>query len=121
VIGNGDVRDGRSAREMFVRGGAAGAMIGRACLGAPWVFARVKAECAGETWRPPVPAEVGEALLRHHDLLAGQLGPGLAIRQSRKLGAFYSKSLAGAREFRNRLNLCQARDELAELIRECFR
>ncbi|MDR1535147.1 MAG: tRNA-dihydrouridine synthase [Planctomycetota bacterium] len=120
VIGNGDVRDGAGAREMFEKAGVAGIMLGRACLGAPWIFARVRAECSGESWAPPAPAEVADILLRHHDLLAELLDPERAIRQIRKLGSFYSRSLAGAREFRNRLNFCRSRDELAGLAANFF-
>ncbi|MDR2390836.1 MAG: tRNA-dihydrouridine synthase [Planctomycetota bacterium] len=120
VVGNGDVRDGASAREMFSRAGVAGVMVGRACMGAPWVFGRIQAECAGEVWTPPSLPETGGVILRHHDLLADLLGPERAVRHCRKLGSFYSKSFAGAREFRNRLNFCRTRRELAELIEEYF-
>lgn len=120
VVGNGDVRDGASASAMFDRTGAAGVMVGRACMGAPWVFARIKAECAGEAFAPPGLRDIGRTILDHHDLLAGLVGPDRAIRHCRKLGAFYSKAFAGAREFRNRLNYCRGRDDLAELIGRYF-
>jgi nifR3 family TIM-barrel protein len=121
VIGNGDVRDGASAGSMFRRAGVAGVMVGRACLGAPWVFARIRAEGAGVAWTPPSPPEIGAVILRHHDLMAELLGPERAIRHCRKLGSFYSKSFAGAREFRGQLNFCRNRAELAELTDRHFR
>ena len=120
VIGNGDVRDGDSALRMFRETGCAGVMVGRACLGAPWVFARIKAECAGEAWQPPAPEDVGRALLEHHDSLARLGGAEKAIRHCRKLGAFYSKGFRGAREFRDQLNFCHTRDDLARLVDRCF-
>ncbi len=120
VVGNGDVRDGATAKRMFEEAGVAGAMVGRACMGSPWVFARIKAECAGEVFAPPALPKIGEVILRHHDLLVELLGPERAIRHCRKLGSFYSKAFAGAREFRNQLNFCQKRDDLAELIGKYF-
>lgn len=120
VVGNGDVRDGATARKMFALTGAAGAMVGRACLGSPWVFARIQTECAGLPYTPPSLAEIGDIILRHHDLLAELLGPERAIRHCRKLGSFYSKAFAGAREFRNQLNFCLTREDLASLIRQYF-
>lgn len=120
VVGNGDVQDGPSALRMLQSTGAVGCMVGRACMGRPWVFARIRAECMGQTYTPPTREETGAMILRHYDLLAALLGPEKAIRRSRKLGAFYSKSFAGAREFRNSLNFCQTRDDLEALVTQYF-
>ncbi len=120
VVGNGDVRDGPSARAMFERAGVDGAMVGRACMGVPWVFARIKAECAEQTFTPPPLAEIGRVILAHHDLLVDLLGPERAIRHCRKLGSFYSKAFSGAREFRNQLNFCHSRDDLSAMIDKYF-
>ena len=120
VVGNGDVRDGKTAARMFSETGVRGAMVGRACMGAPWVFARIKTECAGEQFQPPPLAEIGKVILEHHDLLVRLLGGERAIRHCRKLGSFYSKSFAGAREFRNQLNFCHSRDDLAALIEQYY-
>ena len=120
VVGNGDVRDGESARRMFEQTGVDGAMVGRACMGAPWVFDRIKAECAGGAYEAPSPPEIGRVILRHHDLLVELIGRDRAIRHCRKLGSFYSRAFAGAREFRNQLNFCHTRDDLAALIERYF-
>lgn len=120
VVGNGDVRDGATARAMFEKTGVIGAMVGRACMGAPWVFDRIKTECSGKEYRPPSVPEIGRIILRHHDLLVELLGEERAIRYCRKLGSFYSKSFAGAREFRNQLNFCHTRDDLETLIDRYF-
>lgn len=116
VVGNGDVRDGASAIRMFAETGCAGVMVGRACMGDPWVFARIKAEMAGGEWTAPSPQELGLTLLEHYDLLVDLVGNDRAIRQSRKLGAFYSRGLQGAKDFRSSLNNVNSREELAKMI-----
>lgn len=120
VIGNGDVRDGESARRMFEETGCAGVMVGRACMGAPWVFARIRAELTGEPYRFPTFRAMGETLLEHYDLLAGLIGADRAIRQVRKLGSFYSRGVHGAKEFRNRMNGCSSRTDLVALVQLFF-
>ena len=116
VIGNGDVFDGASAKEMFERTGCAGIMIGRACMGSPWVFNKIKAELSGNSWVAPKHAELAGVMLEHYDLLVELVGEERAIRQSRKLGAFYSKGIIGARSFRNKLNNMKTREDLKELV-----
>jgi tRNA-dihydrouridine synthase B len=115
VIGNGDVKDGETAKKMFATG-CAGAMVGRACMGAPWVFAKIKAELAGETWREPSRAELTAILLEHYDMLAALLGADRAIRQTRKLGALYTRGAFAAKEFRSRMNFLRNRADLADTL-----
>jgi tRNA-dihydrouridine synthase B len=121
VIGNGDVKDAQSAKRMFEETGCAGLMIGRACMGAPWVFSKISEELLAFPFQAPPLHEIGALLLEHHDLLAELLGADNAIRQCRKLGSFYSKHMPGAREFRNRLNFCLKREDLADLVRDFFK
>lgn len=42
LIGNGDIRGGEAAAEAFGRYGVDGVMIGRAAIGAPWIFRSVR-------------------------------------------------------------------------------
>lgn len=51
VIGNGDITDGDRAREAFERSGVDAIMVGRAAIGAPWVFADI-ARGLGRTGAP---------------------------------------------------------------------
>lgn len=47
LIGNGDICDGFRAREAFDKYGVDAVMVGRASIGAPWIFAQIKAEMEG--------------------------------------------------------------------------
>lgn len=47
VIGNGDITTGNGLVEAFGRYGVDGVMVGRASIGAPWIFREMKAALAG--------------------------------------------------------------------------
>jgi nifR3 family TIM-barrel protein len=108
VIGNGDVHTPEDAERMLAETGADGVMIGRASIGAPWIFHRVRAHLSGQGERgEPVAAE-RLALLREHLRLA--LAHGRERHQLpllRRHYAGYLRGLPGARELR--LKLCEAR------------
>jgi nifR3 family TIM-barrel protein len=71
VLGNGDIWSASDALRMLEETGCAGVVVGRGCLGRPWLFAELAAAFAGQ----PIPAapkleEVGGVMLRHAHLLA---------------------------------------------------
>ena len=49
IIGNGDVTTAQRASECFDRYGVDAVMIGRASIGAPWIFSEIKQQMAGNT------------------------------------------------------------------------
>ncbi|MFH0910823.1 MAG: tRNA-dihydrouridine synthase, partial [Planctomycetota bacterium] len=120
VIANGDVSSGETASRLAEATGASGVMVGRACLGDPWVFARIRAELLGEAWRPPSAEERGRALLDHFQGLAEFLGETHATRHIRKLAGFFSRGLTGARAFREAVNHCRTAEAFVALVREHF-
>jgi nifR3 family TIM-barrel protein len=93
VIGNGDVRDRAGARRMVETTGCAAVMIGRAALGAPWVFAATR----------PGRDERARVIRRHVELISAHL-PGRAVLvQMKKHLAWYSAGLPGAAKARTAL------------------
>jgi len=56
VIGNGDIATGEDIRRAFDTG-VDGVMVGRAAIGAPWIFAGLKAAATGAPYNPPTVAE----------------------------------------------------------------
>ncbi len=52
VIGNGDITSGARAREAFDRYGVDGVMVGRAAIGAPWIFREIRTAVAGADGEP---------------------------------------------------------------------
>lgn len=63
VIGNGDIVSGAQAREAFERYGVDGVMVGRASIGAPWIFHEI-ASALGKTAEPMPGLAERFALLR---------------------------------------------------------
>ncbi len=105
VTGNGDVRSHEDARAMQAATGCAAVMIGRAALGAPWVFSP----------RPLGPDERAAVVRRHVELILACLPGPVALLQLRKHLAWYSAGLPfGARL---RPKLFQAPDAAAALDR----
>ncbi len=98
VIVNGDCGTVEDARAMLALSGAAGVMIGRAALGAPWLVGGIsRALDAGGPVQAPPREERREASLGHLDWLVGKLGPRSGLRHARKHLAAYADQ-AGADE-----------------------
>src|SRR5271157_4049957 len=85
VIVNGDCATVEDARAMLALSGAAGVMIGRAALGAPWLVGSIsRALDAGGPLRAPLREERRDAALEHLDWLVGKLGFRSGLRHARK-------------------------------------
>ncbi len=96
VVVNGDCATADDARTMLALSGAAGVMIGRAAVGAPWLVGGIsRALDEGGPAREPSLNERREAALEHFDWLVGKLGPRAGLRHARKHLAAYADQ-AGA-------------------------
>ena len=113
VLGNGDIWTAADAARMVSETGAAGIVVGRGCLGRPWLFGQLAASFTGR----PVPDDPGlrdvAAVMRHHaELLVEVLGPQKGPRDFRKHIAWYLKGFAVPREIRQGLALVDTLDEV---------
>ncbi len=98
VIVNGDCATLKDARAMLALSGAAGVMIGRAALGAPWLVGAVsRALGEGGPLHALRAEERREAALEHLEWLAAKLGARAGLRHARKHLAAYAEE-AGADE-----------------------
>jgi len=101
VIGNGDIVDAASAREMIRISACDGVMVGRAVQGNPWVLGEVHAALTGSPLpAPPSAAERWLIVSEHLHHLAEHHGIRTASRLARKHVIWYSKGLHGSAEFR---------------------
>ena len=117
VLGNGDIFEADDAVAMMARTGCDGVVIGRGCLGRPWLFAELSARLRGEPL-PPAPdlGEVGQILLRHGRLLAAHHGEAKGMREIRKHIAWYLRGFPAGGDLRTRLALVQTLDDLGDLV-----
>jgi len=101
VIGNGDIVDAESAREMIRISGCDGVMVGRAVQGNPWVLGEVHAALTGQPVpEQPTAAERWAVLSAHMQHLASHHGKRTAAKLARKHVIWYSKGMHGSAEFR---------------------
>ncbi|WP_161927587.1 tRNA dihydrouridine synthase DusB [Gordonia crocea] len=90
VLGNGDIFSADDAVAMMAQTGCDGVVVGRGCLGRPWLFAELSAALRGEPLpTPPNLGEVGAIMHRHAVLLAEHHGEERGLRDLRKHMAWY--------------------------------
>ncbi len=112
VIGNGDIRDGESARRMLEETGCDGLMIGRAAVGAPWIFSTVRSYLEGK----PCPTVNKKEVIKEHLRLAFLYKPQSAGREMRMHMAQYLKGFRGAAALRDRASHASTPEEYYELV-----
>ncbi|KQV24891.1 MULTISPECIES: tRNA dihydrouridine synthase DusB [unclassified Microcella] len=124
VLGNGDIWSAEDALRMVDETGCDGIVVGRGCLGRPWLFGDLAAAFTDRHVRiQPSLGEVGDAFRRHAELLVDFFDDeGRACRDIRKHVAWYFKGYPVGGELRARLasveSLQQMDDLLGELDRE---
>ena len=122
VIGNGDVRDGESARRMLEETGCDGLMIARAARGNPWIFSQIRMML--ENGREPAKPDrecIADMMLRHGRLLTEAKGERTAMREMRKHLAWYTAGFAHSSRLRgmtSELSALGGLEELAERFRK---
>ncbi|GAA1481268.1 tRNA dihydrouridine synthase DusB [Gordonia sinesedis] len=119
VLGNGDIFEAPDATRMMRQTGCDGVVIGRGCLGRPWLFAELAAELSGAA-APAAPnlGEVARIIVRHGQLLADHHGEGKGMREIRKHVAWYLRGFPVGSDLRQRLALVGTVDELRDLVED---
>jgi nifR3 family TIM-barrel protein len=90
VLGNGDIWEAADALRMMAETGCDGVVVGRGCLGRPWLFRDLADAFAGRPLQaPPGLGEVVAMMRLHAQLLADLLGEDQGCRDFRKHVAWY--------------------------------
>lgn len=117
VLGNGDIWEGQDALRMMRQTGCDGVIVGRGCLGRPWLFRDLADVFAGRAPRtPPNLGEVGTVMLQHAELLAGWIGELPAMKSFRRHASWYTKGFRGSAKARSRFMQVNTLAELREVI-----
>ncbi|AHI01857.1 tRNA dihydrouridine synthase DusB [Kutzneria albida] len=117
VLGNGDIFKAQDALDMVAATGCDGVVVGRGCLGRPWLFGELQAAFAGL----PLPAGpslggVAGVLRRHAELLVAHYGEDKGVRDLRKHMAWYLHGFPVGSTLRRGFAMVSSLAELDELI-----
>ena len=117
VLGNGDIWTADDAVRMVERTRCDGVVIGRGCLGRPWLFGQLVAAFTGA----PIPKDPGlvevlAMLRRHAQLLTNDYGEVKGCRDIRKHMAWYLKGFTVRQHIRQALGTVSTLAELDELL-----
>ncbi len=117
VLGNGDIWEASDALRMLEQTGARGVVVGRGCLGSPWLFRDLAAAFAGEQIATlPHLGEVATMMRRHAELLCQHMGEERGCKEFRKHVSWYLKGFPVGGDLRRELALVSALDELDDLL-----
>jgi tRNA-dihydrouridine synthase B len=117
VIGNGDVCDSESAKNMLEHTKCDGIMIGRGIMGRPWLASSIFKSLQKKQQDLTINVKNRKNLtLRHFDLLLEYYGNYKGLRVSRKHVSWYLKGLKNSNEFRNKYNKIQDANLARSLI-----
>ena len=118
VLGNGDIWSAEDAVRMMDETGCDGVVVGRGCLGRPWLFGDLAAAFGAES--RPVDATLGfvaRAFRRHAELLVEFFDDeGRGCRDIRKHVAWYFKGYPVGGDTRARLATVSSLAEIDDLL-----
>ena len=126
VLGNGDIWQASDALAMQRWTGCDGVVVGRGCLGRPWLFADLEnlyrhppedlgSDDRAEGWQPTL-GQVAAVMVRHARLLADYVGPVGATRDFRKHAGWYLTGFPVGPVVRRDLAQIESLDELTERL-----
>ncbi len=118
VLGNGDIWSADDALRMVAETGCDGVVVGRGCLGRPWLFGDLAAEFRGEhrTAQPSL-GEVAQTFRRHAELLTEFFdSEERGCRDIRKHVAWYFKGYPVGGELRAKLATVESLAQLDDLL-----
>lgn len=121
VIGNGDVKDPKSAKALLEETGCDGIMIGRAARGNPWIFKQIDDYLSKGILPEPVSKEeIRQTILEHAELMTEYKGEYIAVREMRKHVSWYTTGMHDSARFRGKINEMETMEELKEGVNALF-
>ena len=117
VLGNGDIWEAEDALRMMRETGCDGVVVGRGCLGRPWLFGELAAAFRGEPIpTPPNMGQIVQIMIRHATLLAEWIGVRHGLRSFRKHAAWYTKGFRGSARLRGKLMSVATLEDLKQVL-----
>ena len=117
VLGNGDIWEARDALRMMRSTGCDGVVVGRGCLGRPWLFRDLSRVLAGlPAGAAPTARGLFSLMREHAGRLAAWSGERVGLRSFRKHGCWYTAGLPGGARLRARLMRVATLGELEDVL-----
>jgi nifR3 family TIM-barrel protein len=117
VLGNGDIWEAEDALRMMRTTGCDGVVVGRGCLGRPWLFRDLADVFDGRApLDPPSFGAVADTMLEHARLLAAWFGEDYGVRGFRKHATWYTKGFRDSKALRVRLCEVKSVSELEQIL-----
>jgi nifR3 family TIM-barrel protein len=117
VLGNGDIWEAHDALAMMAETGCDGVVVGRGCLGRPWLFRDLADAFAGRPVQPPPPlGVVTQVMCDHAARLAEWKGEREGMKSFRKHASWYLTGYPAGGELRKRAALVDTMDDLRAVI-----
>lgn len=124
ILGNGDIWSGADAVRMVEQTGCDGVVVGRGCLGRPWLFGDLVSafrardgHTDAEPFAQPTLGQVAVAIRRHTELLVEFFDDeARACRDIRKHVAWYFKGYPVGGELRSALATVESLQQLDDLL-----
>ena len=120
VIGNGDIKCKEDALKIFKQTDVDGIMIGRAAIGAPWIFEEIISYLKGEKVREISNEEKLDVILKHIEWEVEEKGEDIGIKELRKHMSAYIKNMPNATMMREKINKIETKIELQDCLKEYF-
>ncbi len=122
VLGNGDIWEAGDALRMMRQSGCDGVVVGRGCLGRPWLFRDLADAFRGHPPQtPPNLGEVAEIMQRHARRLCEFFGERTAVPMFRKFCAWYVKGFKSDPSLRDRLVRIRSFAEMDAILKNIDR
>ncbi len=116
VIGNGDISSPKDALSMLSETKCDGIMVGRACMGNPWIFKKIKSTLENGEYVPPSEEEFKQAILEQISLMIENKGEYIAVREARKHLSWYTKGRYGSAALRDEINKVESAEKIISII-----
>ena len=117
VIGNGDIKTVYDAKKMIDETGCDAVMIGRACLGNPWLIK----DCINYLENNVLPNEIGlkekiDIIKKHTNLLIENKNEKIAILEMRANASWYLKGIQGGNDIRRQITSIKTKEDLFNIL-----
>jgi nifR3 family TIM-barrel protein len=119
VFGNGDIWESWDALAMMRETGCDAVIVGRGCLGRPWLFKELaQVFKGGQPDGPPKLGEIVAIMDEHAELLMEAFGEDHGMRQMRKWCHWYTKGFPGSARLRGELARVESKQRMLDLLAE---